>query len=62
MIGHGGVLRQIFADALGITAPIHSKLDWAPAAMSRINAFDGGAGGFALAFHACTPADQMASS
>ncbi len=71
VIGHGGVLRQIVADALGIAAPVHPKLEWPPAAMTRIKAFDGGAGGFALAFHARSPergrdagapADQMASS
>jgi len=71
VIGHGGVLRQILADAVGIAAPIHRKLEWPPAAMTRIKAFDGGAGGFALAFHARTPdrgwgtdapADHMVSS
>lgn len=40
LIGHGGVLRQIVADVLGVAGPVHAALEWPHAAMSRVRVFD----------------------
>jgi broad specificity phosphatase PhoE len=40
LIGHGGVLRQIVADVLGVPGPVHAALEWPNAAMSRVRVFD----------------------
>lgn len=40
LVGHGGVLRQIVADVLGVAGPVHHRLDWPHAAMSRIRVHD----------------------
>lgn len=36
LLGHGGVLRQIVADALGLAAGAHAALEWPHAALSRL--------------------------
>ena len=54
LIAHGGVLRQIVADALGVPFSIHAALEWPNAALSRLRVFDDPDHGrtVALAFHA----------
>jgi len=39
VVGHGGVLRQFVADALG-TRTLHAALEWPHAALSRLHVFD----------------------
>lgn len=40
VIAHGGVLRQWVADALGAPMAAHARLEWPPAAMSRLRVYD----------------------
>lgn len=58
LVGHGGVLRQLVADALGVPFSLHAALEWPNAALSRVRVFDDAAAGrtLTLAFHArCYP-------
>ena len=36
VLGHGGVLRQLVADAVGAGTTLHARLEWPHAAMSRV--------------------------
>lgn len=40
LLGHGGVLRQLVADALGGGGSMHAALEWPHAAMSRLRVID----------------------
>lgn len=40
LVGHGGVLRQIVADALGMPGAAHAALEWPQAALSRLRLRD----------------------
>lgn len=40
IVGHGGVLRQLVADTLGVPGNPHAALEWPHAAMSRIRVHD----------------------
>ena len=40
VVGHGGVLRQLVADTLGVPGNPHAPLEWPHAAMSRIRVHD----------------------
>jgi len=53
VVGHGGVLRQLVAEALGV-AGLHTALEWPPAALSRLRLFaeEGSPVCATLAFHA----------
>lgn len=54
LVGHGGVLRQLVADALGVPFSLHAALEWPNAALSRVRVFDDAVAGrtTTLAFHA----------
>lgn len=58
LVSHGGVLRQLLADALGMTGPIFTSLEWPHAALTRLRAFDDPVHGHTatLVFHARTHA------
>lgn len=40
VVGHGGVLRQLVADALGLSAGAHAALAWPHAALTRLRLHD----------------------
>lgn len=40
LLGHGGVLRQLVADALQLDGSAHAALEWPHAAMSRLRVID----------------------
>lgn len=40
LLGHGGVLRQLVADALRLDGSAHAALEWPHAAMSRLRVID----------------------
>lgn len=40
LLGHGGVLRQLVADALQLDGSAHAALEWPPAAMSRLRVIE----------------------
>lgn len=40
LLGHGGVLRQLVADALQLDGSAHANLEWPHAAMSRLRVID----------------------
>lgn len=40
VISHGGVLRQIVGDVLGVGGPVHAVLEWPHASMSRVRVFE----------------------
>lgn len=40
LIGHGGVLRQLVADALQLDGSAHAALEWPHAALSRLRVID----------------------
>lgn len=61
LVAHGGVLRQLVADALGVPFALHAALEWPHAAHSRLRVFadaahhDGRSA--SLVFHARTYPD-----
>lgn len=54
VVGHGGVLRQVVADALDLPAGGHATLEWPHAALTRLRVHDGvpHAPAVTLVFHA----------
>ena len=40
LIGHGGVLRQLVADTLGVAPTAHAALEWPHAAVARVRVVD----------------------
>lgn len=62
VVGHGGVLRQLVADALGLAGNAHARIEWPHAALSALRVADDPGGGrtVSLIFHAAPAHGTMA--
>lgn len=61
VVGHGGVLRQFVADALGLAGNAHARLEWPHAALTGLRVVDDPETGrsVSLVFHGSTASGIM---